>query len=334
MQEFTDEIINEALRRYRIDKNRLKFINDFENYIYEYEKDNNHYILRFTHSSHRTENLVNGELDWIYYLNKNGANVCNPVFSNNNKLVERIDAKNSYFLVTVFEKAPGGHVNRNDESVWNNSLFEKWGQTVGKMHALTKNYKPTNESYKRFELLQDDLYENGGRYIKFYGEDFVQKHKNLMDWYRSLPIDTDSYGLIHTDVHQGNFFVNNADITVFDFDDCAYSLFANDIAIVLFYVTWRMPEGISRGEFAKNFFKHFLKGYILENSIDSSWLKAISNFLKIREIVVFAVLNKKWDLENLSEGQKSLVDDMKYKIQNDIPYLDIDFTNFSNLIQI
>jgi amicoumacin kinase len=332
MQEFNDEIINEALSRYGIDKEKLKFINDFENFIYEYEKDGSHYILRFTHSSHRTENLVNAELDWIYYLNKKAASVCNPIFSNNNKLVERIDGKNSYFLATAFEKAPGGHVNRNDVSVWNNSLFEKWGQTVGKMHALTKNYKPSNESYKRLEMLEDDLYENGGSYIKSYGEDFVQKHQYLMDWYRSLQKDHNSYGLIHTDVHQGNFFVNNNDITVFDFDDCAYSFFINDISIILFYVTWGMTFEDSRDEFVKNFFKHFLKGYRLENSIDPSWFKNIPNFLKLREIVVFAVLNKKWDLENLSEKQKALMDDMKCKIQNDIPYLNIDFTSFSGLL--
>lgn len=335
MQEFNDEIINEAILRYGIEKEKLKFINDFENYIYEYEKDNQYYILRLTHSSHRTEQLVNGELDWIFYLHKKGANVCNPVFSNNNRLVERIEAKSSYFLATAFEKAQGQHVNVNDEVLWNSDLFEKWGQTVGKMHALTKNYRPINVNCKRFELPEDDLYENGGTYIKAYGQEFVKKHHDLMKWYSSLHKDIDAYGLIHTDVHHGNFFVNQKDITVFDFDDCAYSWFINDIAIVLFYVTWGMPsnESSNRVQFAKEFFKHFLKGYSLENSLDPHWLETIPNFLKLREIIVFAVLNKKWDLENCNERQKDLLEDMRYKIENDIPYLDIDFTCFSELLE-
>lgn len=148
-------------QQYGINKQDLKLIGDFENYIYEYEKDNQHYILRLIHSSHRTENLVNGELDWIFYLHNNGANVCNPIFSNNNKLVERIEAKNSYFLATAFEKAPGEAPRRNNEALWNSSLFKVWGQTVGKMHALTRNYKPSNENFKRFELQEDDLYKMG-----------------------------------------------------------------------------------------------------------------------------------------------------------------------------
>jgi Ser/Thr protein kinase RdoA (MazF antagonist) len=333
VQEFNDEIVNEAAARYGIDKEKLKLISDFENYIYEYEKDDQYYILRFTHSSHRTENLVNGELDWIFYLHKNGANVCNPVFSNNNKLVERIDAKNSYFLATAFEKAPGEPPRRNNAALWNSSLFEKWGQTVGKMHALTKNYKPSDEYPKRFELQEDDLYQNGESYIKVYGDGLVQKHRDLMKWYRSLPVSNDSYGLVQTDVHQGNFFVKDNNITVFDFDDCAYTWFMNDIAIVLFYATWRLPyDEKTRTQFAKSFLEHFLRGYKLENSLDPSWLKTIPSFLKLREIIVFTVFNKKFDLENLNVNQKALLDDMRHKIENDIPFLNIDFNSFSDLL--
>lgn len=330
MKEFNDDIINEAVARYGIEKEKLKFINDFENYIYEYEKNGKHYILRLTHSSHRSENLVNGELDWISYLHKNDVNVCNPVLSNNNRLVERIEGENSYFLATAFDKAMGQHIDRNNMLLWNSIVFEKWGQTVGRMHALTKNYISSKEQYKRFEISEDDLYQNGENYISIYGEKFVQKHRNLMKWNNSLKRDNRSYGLIHTDVHQGNFFVYENNITVFDFDDCAYSFFINDIAIVLFYVTWRLPsDDYTRVEFSKEFFKHFMKGYNMENSLEAFWFDTIPNFLKLRELIVFEVLNKKWDLKNLNEKQSALLDDMKYKIENDIPFLNMDFSRYS-----
>lgn len=329
MQEFNEDIINEAAERYGIEKEKLKFINDFENYIYEYEKNDKHYILRLTHSSHRSENLVNGELDWISYLHKNNVNVCNPVLSNNNKLVERIEANNSYFLVTAFDKAKGEHADRNKGLLWNSIVFEKWGQTVGRMHALTKNYSPSKEQYKRFEISEDDLYKNGGTYINIYGEKFSQKHMNLMKWYNSLRRDNNSYGLIHTDVHQGNFFVYDNNITVFDFDDCAYSFFVNDIAIVLFYVIWGMPSTDNKVKFSEEFLKHFMRGYNMENSLEAYWFDAIPKLLKLRELIVFEVLNKKWDLNNLNERQSSLLKDMKSKIENDIPFLDMDFSRFS-----
>lgn len=330
MKEFNEDILNEAAARYGIEREKLKFINDFENYIYEYEKNDRQYILRLTHSSHRSENLVNGELDWISYLNANNVNVCKPVLSNNSKLVERIDGNNSYFLATAFEKAPGEHVDRNNELLWNSSIFEKWGQSVGRMHALTKKYIPSQDSYKRFEISEDDLYQNGGNYISIYGEGFVKKHVDLMKWYKSLKRDVNSYGLIHTDVHQGNFFVFENNITIFDFDDCAYSFFINDIAIVLFYVTWRLPvDNNDRVKFAEEFLRHFMRGYNMENSLETFWFDAIPNFLKLRELIVFEVLNKKWDLKNLSEKQSALLDDIKHKIENDIPFLDINFSKFN-----
>jgi hypothetical protein len=39
------------------------------------------------------------------------------------------------------------------------------------------------------------------------------------------------------------------------------------------------------------------------------------------------------DLENLNKNQKALLEDMRYKIENNIPYLDIDFTGFSDLLK-
>jgi len=43
----------------------------------------------------------------------------------------------------------------------------------------------------------------------------------------------ESYGLVHCDVNPTNFYVNDGQITLFDFDDCAYNWFINDIAVAL-----------------------------------------------------------------------------------------------------
>jgi len=54
--------------------------------------------------------------------------------------------------------------------------------------------------------------------------------------------------LIHTDVHAGNFFVDDGRITVFDFDDSSYQWFASDIAIALYYTIWRKFDGHEQRE--------------------------------------------------------------------------------------
>ncbi len=72
--------------------------------------------------------------------------------------------------------------------------------------------------------------------------------------------------------------------------------------------------------------KNFWKGYNKENNIDSYWLKQIPDLLKLREMILYVVLNKKLDLENINENQKNRLNRMRYNIENDIPYVDIDFT--------
>ena len=52
-------------------------------------------------------------------------------------------------------------------------------------------------------------------------------------------------------------------LTLFDFDDCVYSWFINDIAIVLFYISMDAEElGFpSAAAFTQEFMTHFLRGY-------------------------------------------------------------------------
>ena len=65
-------------------------------------------------------------------------------------------------------------------------------------------------------------------------------------WLDSLPKDDDCYGLIHADIHQGNFFVDeNDNITIFDFDDCHYHWFAYDLAVPLFGLAISLRDNCS-----------------------------------------------------------------------------------------
>src|SRR6185503_18451404 len=102
-----------------------------------------------------------------------------------------------------------------------------------------------------------------------------------------------SYGLIHQDAHQNNFFIDSDEtITLFDFDDCVYSWFSNDLAIVLFYISMDAEElGFpSAAAFTQEFMPHFLRGYRRAYTLDLRWLKEIPVFLKLRELELYAVV--------------------------------------------
>lgn len=49
------------------------------NYLYEGKIDGVSCVLRLTHSSHRSTNMVRGELEWINYFAENGISAAKPI---------------------------------------------------------------------------------------------------------------------------------------------------------------------------------------------------------------------------------------------------------------
>lgn len=61
-------------------------------------------------------------------------------------MAEEIAAENGSFLAISYEMALGKEVSDAD---WNESLYEKWGEFLGKIHHATKGYKWSNPAFKR-----------------------------------------------------------------------------------------------------------------------------------------------------------------------------------------
>ena len=144
---FNDSILSEACRRYGIAPGHVHLLDGFESFMYEFDRTDGEYILRIGHSFRRTPELIHGEVDWLNYLARGGAGVARAVLSEQDKLVEQIpDGLGEKFLATAFVKARGGPPKGDG---WNPALFERWGQLIGRMHRLTKDYAPQNPAWRR-----------------------------------------------------------------------------------------------------------------------------------------------------------------------------------------
>lgn len=100
---FTNEILEEAANLFSVtvEKNPL---GDFENYIFHAKDEKGvSYVLRLTHSSHRSEKQVEAELDFLQYLGEQGAKIAEPYYSTSRKLVEGIQAVDgTFFYASLF----------------------------------------------------------------------------------------------------------------------------------------------------------------------------------------------------------------------------------------
>lgn len=316
---FNEEILLAAGAKYKMDKGSLKKIGGFENYVFGYINKGKDYILRITHSSHRDKDMLDSELDFVEFLYQNGADVCMPVYSLNNQLVEKIPVnEHNYFLVTAFSKAPGRHMTSQDGC---DAIYEEWGRSIGRLHRITKNYTPKDYIKKRPLWYEDKIFTHAKEYLPQDHEFIAEKLTALTDKLKALPKTRDSFGLMHTDVHSGNFFIDNNKLTIFDFDDCSYQYFISDIAIALFYCLLGFDTHEKRVDFSDHFLKALLKGYEEENHLSSEWISLLPDFLKLREIELYIVVYRSCDMDNPGPWEANYIKGRRESIQNDIPFI-------------
>jgi len=110
VKRYNDNILSEAMQCFGIQKNEIELLDGFESFIYEFNRpQGGEFILRVSHSGRRTPEMIAGEVDWINYLYRGGANVARAILSKQGKLVEAIDdGHGEQFLATAFIKAHGG----------------------------------------------------------------------------------------------------------------------------------------------------------------------------------------------------------------------------------
>ena len=327
---FNDSIRNELIRRYGSRPDQVKELDGFESNVYVCPTDNGDIVLKITHSIRRSADYIMGELDFVGYLADNGVAAPKPIASKNDNLVEVLyyGDDGGHFLAYAQEKFDGVEPNRDDKNIWNALLYEKWGELAGRMTALTRNYRVPDPAWRRQEWFQDDVL-NFDKYIPAEKQDIIDKCFALRDKLKAYPKNDDTYGLLHGDFHQGNFLVDNGNIKIFDFDDCEYNYFANDIAIPLYYALPLNSQAVDAKQFTIEFMENFLKGYRREFDLDPEWLQRIPDLLTFRDMLLYSLLNQVWDLDNLNEKQSKMLWRREKYISEDIPLVDIDFTQFA-----
>lgn len=324
---FNDEILDEARTRYGIPAAGLTNLGGYESFIYAFEQDGKPYILRLGHSRRRSEALIRGEVDWINYLAEHGTSVAKAVVSKQDRLVEPIaDGQGGQFLATAFVRAPGGPAPWN---LWEDDagFCRRYGRLLGKMHRLASTYEPRDAGAKRPLWNEPDNNVQLAKVLPPSDAHILARSDALIDHFATLPTDAAHFGMIHQDAHGGNFFMDeHGTLTLFDFDDCTYMWYANDVAMVVFYATMLGREEA----FAQKFLADFLVGYREEWEINGRWLAEMPHFMKLREIDLYAIITRDFTPEQIAGDNwlRSFMTGRRERIEQDVPYLDVDFTRF------
>ncbi len=332
---YSDDILRQAMQRYDIAAGDIEAGDGFENFIYRFRRGGERFVLRVTHSLRRTPDLIRGEVDWINYLAAGGATVAGAVLSARGELVEEIDdGQGGRFLATAFAHAPGRPPGLDDLSA---ARRRAYGQLIGRMHALTQAYTPADPAWRRPTWIDHTAAEVAA--LLPTGDAAIRaRYDALAAEVGALPRDGDAFGLIHFDAHGGNLFIDGDTVTLFDFDDCAYNWFAADIAIVLFYAITNTADPEAR---AAAFLPDFLRGYRAANDLDPRWLATLPLFLTMREIDLYAVIRRSYDMAAATdaavqaiphEWPRQFMRGRRERLLARRPYLDLDFSTLADYL--
>lgn len=326
------QILSQAAGHFNLQVSDLRPLGGMEGMALEFKRDGDAYVLKITPKSksnpEEARQLIE-KLEFINYLVENGVRVAKPIPSPAGGWVETVETEQAIYLVNALTKAEGKHLDLYNLPGGDTGFFQGWGQVTGQMHRYAKSYK----SWRKNPGDGSPPSEIGnwkGEHQFFAGwcpyDDVRAKWLELGQKIEELPINRDGYGLIHNDLHPWNMIVNTrGEITVIDFDVCAYHYFIKDIAIALFHVNWsgNPRKGGSKDDYLTGFFQNFMSAYAQENTLDAFWFKQLPIFLKHHQILLFTVFTDEWKSPN--KWQSDTLKKWRHQILNDIPVVRLQF---------
>ena len=93
---------------------------------------------------------------------------------------------------------------------------------------------------------------------------------------RAVGQGSKTFGLIHGDLHQGNYLFHEGQVRAIDFDDCGYEYYLYDMAVTLSEVNGRKDTPALR--------KSFLAGYRTVRSFSPEHEQYLDTFIALRDL--------------------------------------------------
>ncbi len=275
---FTPAVLRALCQRAGVAVDELVDLNGFENFVYGCGDR----VLRVTHESHRSAELLLGELAFLSYLAANDAAVSVPLTLPDGELL----TSHAGFHAALFSRAKGESYRQSE--AFPADMVRRWGQTIGCFHRLAADYQPV---HIRPDWRGDENHQFARR-IPANQVAVLQQADALMIRLAALPVSDRVFGMIHSDAHPGNFLDDGNKLTMFDFDDCLLAWFGYDVATILFGAA--LQPWISehkREQQLHEFLSVFLSGYAQEyDPVHLMW-PHMSDFLKLREFSLYGVIH-------------------------------------------
>jgi Ser/Thr protein kinase RdoA (MazF antagonist) len=172
------------------------------------------------------------ELDLLQFVHAQGVPVAAPIPSRQGSTLLTIPTKSGLRAVALFSFAEGTEIPEETDMTVSQSF--QYGKAIAAFHQCSDDFRSESS---RYHLNLEYLVERPLQWINDYGspEDKAEIESltpigELVAQLNALDKKPGTYGIIHGDLHPGNVHFTETDqITLFDFDHCAFGWRAHDL---------------------------------------------------------------------------------------------------------
>ena len=273
------------LQRWEYDGASIRFFRSSANFVYTFRWEGQPYFLRFVANSERTRETIEAEVDILHWIANKGMFVASLVKSKHGNFVETVAMKEGTFHAVVFTALRGTQFEIED---LNETQFQEWGATLGKLHSVMEMYSSTTSSRSTWKEHLAKISESLAKDEPIVRAELEQIELSL----NKLPITDSNYGLIHFDFELDNLCWHDHTIGMLDFDDCSYYWYVADIAFALRDL---FEESV---DVENSNFLAFIRGYREQYSLDDAFLSYVPLFIRFANLFAYTKLVRSVDISD------------------------------------
>ncbi len=247
------------------------------------------HMIRVNMAQRSSEQIL-GELMWLEDLNAEHATVCEPSPSLHDNLLEEFVLDGKICRASMFRTARGTPITvpRMDRM-----FFVCAGNLLGKIHSTSEKQIRNGKKYRR--AMQPDNFSKLKKAVWDTLDPAIRDRiASIEEKVFARSRDAENFGLCHCDFHLNNFFVENNNIWLYDFDGCSYGYYLYDIAI---FVLACISNGYRLGEdcvetVRQYILPYFMMGYELEKQCGPHYWEDIELLMAYRACFSFMTLSR------------------------------------------
>ncbi|MEA4823799.1 MAG: phosphotransferase [Clostridiaceae bacterium] len=327
---FLEQDILNICKLYTIETVSVEFLGVSHNTVYKVNCGSP-FILRIVSPNHRSRDELVSEVDFLLFLNSQGANVNRPIASLSKQMIIEQSIQNEKYYIIAFSFVEGvSWRERSDDDC----RLEHIGRQLGKIHNISTKYKPYNVMKRRSHSQSQHL-TNGLNIFFKYNNSLYNCFIEFLKVLDCLDKNNYNYGLTHGDFLFSNYNITSDNhVEIFDFDECEYSWYLSDIAVcIYYYLLGGNPSELSlKVNEAENSLTLFMTGYLQENSLPLSELNHIDMFFKQRDYILLSTILGQGKNE-FTMWEKSFLEGALERTINNKPFVNINIDKIVNRIE-